>query len=133
MLNRLVITLFILWFFPACSSEKMTPGQDIVVLGKTGGLWELELKVNRKGQGWSIHNFNWSRYDVDESYWIYVDSIKGQIPGTRVATTIQRGYHPFGQYADGYVEFDSLRILIDLKEGSGNPCKLNGTYRLRFN
>lgn len=131
MKKRLIIGIFTITILSSCSSEKFTPVKDVIVHGTKGNLWELELKVNRSGQGWSIHNFSHDVYNVEETYWMYVDSITGRVPGKRVAVSVLQDSYDFQENNEGYVEFDSLTMTINLKTGA-NTDRLNGTYLLKF-
>ena len=52
--------------FISCS-EKIIRFNEVIVHGVKMDYKELELTVNLKGQGWSVHNFSWNKYNVDQT------------------------------------------------------------------
>ena len=122
-------------------SDKETPFKEVIVHGTRENFRELELKVNRKGQGWSIHNFSWDTYDINESNWIYVKRINGKVLGKDVAISVQRNAMYFDKNCKGYIDFDALTMTINLEKGyykdgvtldHWEPFEYNGTYKLKF-
>ncbi len=140
MRNRLTIGLMTYVILISCS-DKETPSRYIIVRGTKENYRELELKVNRKGQGWSIHNFSWDSYNVNESYWIYVPKISGRVAGGDVSiSNLVNFIHP-DKNDKGFIDFDSTTITINLEKAlypnhktvdGWEPLKLNGTYKLKF-
>ena len=66
MKHNLLLRLIILMLFISCS-EKIIRFNEVIVHGVKMDYKELELTVNLKGQGWSVHNFSWNKYNVDQS------------------------------------------------------------------
>jgi hypothetical protein len=122
-------------------ADKETPFKEVVVHGTKENYRELELKVNRKGQGWSIHNFTWDTYDINDSYWIYVRRINGRVPGKNIAISVQRNSMYIDKNDRGYIDFDSLTMTINLEKAAykdgvtldhWEPFEFNETYKLKF-
>gem|GEM_PF-5427996 len=89
MRHKLISGLLIVMILNLCS-EKITRSNEVIVHATKMDWKELELKINRKGQGWSLHNFSWDKYNVDESYWIYVPMKVGRVVGSEIQFSNQR-------------------------------------------
>jgi hypothetical protein len=142
MRNRFTIGLLTLAILVSCSvKETETQSNEVIVHEMKKNYWELELKVNRKGNGWSIHNFSWDSYSVNESYWIYTPKIGGRVSGHDVTISNLKDFMHPDRNDKGFIEFDSTTITINIQEASypngktvdgWKPCKLNGIYKLKF-
>ena len=140
MRNKFTIGLLTFVILISCS-DKETRSNEVIVHGTKENYRELELKVNRKGQGWSIHNFSWDSYNVNESYWIYVPKITGRVSGRNVTiSNLQNFIYP-DKNDKGFIDFDSTTITINIENAlypdgktvdGWEPLKLNGKYKLIF-
>ena len=140
MRDRFTFGLLTFFILISCS-DKETPSNEVIVHGIKENYIELELKVNRKGQGWSIHNFSWNSYNVNESYWIYLPKIEGRVSGSDVSISNLKNFKHPDKNDKGFIDFDSTTIIINIEEAlysngetadGWEPFKLNGTYKVRF-
>lgn len=118
----------------ACSGEKETPLPEIVAIGKSADTYVYKLQVNRIGQGFSIHNFTWDRYNVVEDRWIFLSKDRGRIPAEGVAVGMFETL-PGPEKFRGYVDIDSATMVISLEnfDNDGSkwvPYKYNGRFRV---
>jgi hypothetical protein len=138
MRSRLIIGL---WIVLMSCSDTETARDEVIVHGAKKNYWELELEINRKGQGWSIHNFSWDRYNVKESYWIYVPKITGRVSSNNVSISKLKNVRYTDKNNKGFIDFSDRTITINIEQAlypngetvdGWEPFKLNGTYKLKF-
>jgi hypothetical protein len=141
MINRFALGLLTFVVIVSCSADKETPFSEVIVHGTKEKYRELELKVNRTVHSWSIHNFSWDSYNVNDSYWIYVPKISGRVFGSDLSISVTHDFIYPDENDKGFIDFDSTTMTINIEEAlypdgrtvdGWKPFKLNGTYKLKF-
>ena len=118
------------------------PASEIIAYKYHDFTYELQLKYHTKGRG-NVHQLNLSKYEFDESDWIYLNAISGIVNAdSLIFTHYQRKTkYPWNQSAlKGNVEFtNDSTIKIDLQIPHYNGTskiqaygsyEFNGTYKL---
>jgi len=126
--------------FIACREYEIVTGNKNTIITKCqDGKYEIKLDYNRKGEGFSLHNFSWDKYDLNETYWIYIDTLNGITKDSSVIISMFREKH--GDYLSsdrnyrGTILVDTCCIKIDLKEPyfeEYRAWKLNGLYYYEY-
>jgi len=101
--RRFTVGLFLMMIFVSCSERKETPLPEIIAKGKFFDSYVYKLKINTKGQGFSIHNLTWDKWDSIEDRWVFIDKNKGRVSGDSVSVEMFNSKNgPLGQFK-GYI------------------------------
>jgi hypothetical protein len=138
---RNFFSIFFLSILITSCSETITPSKTVYVR-QIKDSFEMEVKINLKGQGWSVHNFSWDKYNRNELYWLYLPKISGRVDASLVKISAFRNdSRQLRNEYQGYIYLDSMTMTIKMRHGYPNkngklthlkPCILNGIYQLNF-
>ena len=135
----LTLGLFAITTFMSCSERKETPLPEIVAKVQLRDSCVYRLRLNSKGQGFSIHNLTWDKWDSIEDRWIFIDKNKGRVYGENVSVSMFKTYKEPSNFR-GYIDVDSLTMVINLEvfdydnkvKGDWAPSKYNGTFKIVY-
>jgi len=138
-MQKILIFSFVLFLLSSCYRSTKLIG--ITAYNCNIYKYEIQIKTHTEGRG-SIHNpFDLTKYELDDYEWIYVNSIKGQVPSDSIAFTYEqrRIKYPWRKTnLYGYIGFSNDSIFIDLhfydrEDTTRNdlPYTYNGKYKLK--
>jgi hypothetical protein len=138
LINRIIIFAAILITISSCYSKKEV--MEINAYNCKATKYEIQIKTNTTGRG-NIHNpFSFSKYELNDNEWLYVNSIIGILPADSIIFTyVQRRTKFPWSYTNlkGFVGFGSDSIELKLffydRENitaKNSPYEFNGKYKL---
>ncbi len=138
LLYRIKIFAVILIIISSCSNSKKVV--EINAYNCKATKYEIQIKTYSAGRG-NIHNpFSFSKYDLNDNEWLYVNSINGIIPADSIIFTYvqRRTEFPWSSTnLRGFVSFGSDSIEFKLAfydreniKAKDSPYEFNGKYKL---
>lgn len=142
-LSRIAPVLALAVSLSSCFSYQESTFPDVVVRESDISKYEVQIRKHVRGRG-SLHSISFSKFEYDQSDWLYLDSVEGIVEADALVFTRHWRcvkYPWSDSNLKGTVEFKEGTLVIALerpwyedgKTMTGyRPLDINGTYTVNF-
>jgi hypothetical protein len=138
LLNRIIIFAVLLIIISSCYNTKKVV--EINAYNSKATKYEIQIKTYSSGRG-NVHNpFSFSKYELNDNEWLYVNSINGILPADSIIFTYVQRHTKFPwSYTNlkGFVSFgnDSIELKLAFYDrenikAKDLPYEFKGKYKL---